>query len=56
VLRLNVVGPLHLAREWSAVDCFSGSGGILSSGLDHGASEVIGVEKEGRYVEITSLK
>jgi 16S rRNA G966 N2-methylase RsmD len=34
------------------LDCFAGSGGILASGLDHGASKVIGIEKEGRYIEM----
>lgn len=32
------------------LDCFAGSGGTLSCGLDQGASKVIGIEKEERYV------
>lgn len=35
-----------------ALDCFAGSGTSLIAALDHGASRVIGIEKEKRYVEI----
>lgn len=52
--------PQQLAEFWCKyivpengvlLDCFAGSGGILTSGLDHG-SKVIGIEKEQRYVEM----
>jgi len=33
------------------LDCFSGIGGILAAGLHHGASKVIGIEQEERYIE-----
>ncbi|MEO8494788.1 MAG: DNA methyltransferase [Planctomycetota bacterium] len=53
--------PKQLADFWCRyilpengvlLDCFAGSGGILAAGLDHGASKVIGLEKEERYVEM----
>lgn len=53
--------PQQLAEFWCKyivpengvlLDCFAGSGGILTSGLDNGASKVIGVEKEQRYVDL----
>jgi DNA modification methylase len=34
------------------LDCFAGSGTMLAAGLDFGASQVIGIEKEKGYVEI----
>jgi DNA modification methylase len=34
------------------LDPFCGSGTMLQAGLDHGASGVIGIEKEAKYVEI----
>lgn len=55
--------PQQLADFWCRyilpengvlLDCFAGSGGILSAGLDHGASQVIGIEKEERYVQMAS--
>jgi DNA modification methylase len=55
------MAPQQLAEFWCRyilpengvlLDCFSGSGGILASGLDHGASRVIGIEQEERYVEM----
>jgi len=42
--------PADLPENGVLLDCFSGSGGILASGLDHGA-QVIGIEKEEPYVE-----
>lgn len=53
--------PKQLAEFWSRyllpengvlLDCFSGGGGILAAGLDHGASHVIGIEQEERYVDL----
>jgi DNA modification methylase len=53
--------PRQLAEFWCRyilpqngvlLDCFAGSGGILAAGLDNGASKVIGIEKEDRYVEL----
>jgi DNA modification methylase len=34
------------------LDPFCGSATMLQAGLDHGASRVIGIEKESKYVEI----
>lgn len=53
--------PKQLAEFWSRyllpengvlLDCFSGGGGILAAGLDHGASRVIGIEQEERYIDL----
>jgi DNA modification methylase len=51
--------PYDLAAWWCKyivppkgvlLDCFCGSAGILAAGLDHGASKVIGIEKEKKYL------
>ena len=34
------------------LDPFCGSGTMLMAGLDHGASKVIGIDKEARYLDI----
>ena len=33
------------------LDCMAGSGTMLVAGLDHGASKVIGIEKEAKYLK-----
>lgn len=52
--------PQSLAAWWSRyilppggvlLDPFCGSGTMLAAGLDHGASKVIGIEKERRYLK-----
>ena len=52
--------PYDLAAWWCRyllppggvlVDAFCGSGTMLQAGLDCGASKVIGIEKERKYVE-----
>jgi DNA modification methylase len=56
--------PYDLAAWWCKyilpskgvlLDCFCGSAGILTAGLDHGASKVIGIEKEKKYL-VTARK
>ncbi len=51
--------PQQLADLWCRyilpengvlLDCFVGSGGMLAAGLDHRASTVLGIEKEGRAI------
>ncbi len=37
-------------------DPFCASGTMLLAGLDHGASKVIGIEKEKRYLAITKRR
>ena len=53
--------PYHLAQWWAKyilptggvlLDPFAGSGTMLQAGLDQGASKVIGIERERKYVEI----
>ena len=34
------------------LDCFAGSGTMLAAGLDFGASQVVGIEKEWKYVPL----
>jgi DNA modification methylase len=55
------VTPYDLAAWWckyilplngTLLDCFSGSGTILAAGLDNGATRVIGIEREKKYLEI----
>jgi DNA modification methylase len=38
------------------LDCFAGSGTMLAAGLDFGASRVIGVERQKRYIQIAQKK
>jgi DNA modification methylase len=53
--------PYDVAAWWSRyilpaggvlLDPFCGSGTMLQAGLDHGASGVIGIDKEAKYLEI----
>lgn len=55
------VTPYDLAAWWCRyllppggvlLDPFAGSGTMLAAGLDHGASKVIGIERERKYLEI----
>ncbi len=52
--------PYDLAAWWCKyilppggvlLDCFAGSGNVLLAGLNHGASNVIGIEKEKKYLK-----
>jgi DNA modification methylase len=54
------VTPYSLAQWWCRyilpadgvlLDPFCGSGTMLLAGLDQGASKVIGIEKEGKYLK-----
>jgi hypothetical protein len=54
------VTPYSLAQWWCKyilpqdgvlLDPFAGSGTMLVAGLDHGASKVIGIEKEAKYLK-----
>lgn len=38
------------------LDCFAGSGTMLAAGLDFGASKVIGIEKEKKYLKIAAKR
>jgi len=38
------------------LDCFAGSGTMLCAGLDFGASKVIGIEKEKKYIKIAEKR
>jgi DNA modification methylase len=38
------------------LDCFCGSGTMLAAGLDFGASRVIGVEKERKYLRMAEKR
>lgn len=57
--------PYELAAWWTKyllppggvlLDPFAGSGTMLQAGLDHGASKVIGIEREKKYVEIAKRR
>jgi DNA modification methylase len=57
--------PCELAAWWCRyilpaggvlLDPFVGSGTILAAGLDHGASKVIGIDKEIKYIQIASRR
>jgi DNA modification methylase len=41
-----------LPADGVLLDPFGGSGAMLQACLDYGASGVIGIEKEARYIEI----
>jgi DNA modification methylase len=41
-----------LPRGGVLIDPFCGSGTMLMAGLDHGASRVIGIDREARYLAI----
>jgi len=38
------------------LDCFAGSGTMLCAGLDFGASQVIGIEQEKKYIGIAEKR
>jgi DNA modification methylase len=38
------------------LDCFCGSGTMLAAGLDFGASRVIGIERQKKYVKIAQKR
>ena len=38
------------------LDCFCGSGTMLEAGLDYGAKQVIGIEKEKKYIQIAEKR
>ena len=38
------------------LDCFAGSGTMLCAGLDFGASKVIGIEQEKKYLKIAEKR
>ncbi len=38
------------------LDCFGGSGTILAAGLDFGASQMIGIEQQKKYVKISEKR
>src|SRR5262249_50525960 len=38
------------------LDCFCGSGTMLAAGLDFGASRVIGVERQKKYIKIAQKR
>ena len=38
------------------LDCFAGSGTMLPAGLDFGASQVIGIEREAKYIKIAETR
>jgi len=54
------VTPIAVADWWCRyllppggllLDCFAGSGTMLEAGLDNGASKVIGIEKQAKYLK-----
>jgi DNA modification methylase len=38
------------------LDCFCGSGTMLCAGLDFGASRVIGIERQKKYIKIAQKR
>ena len=57
--------PYDVARWWVKyllpqggvlLDCFAGSGTMLAAGLDFGASQVIGIEREKKYLDIAKKR
>ena len=59
------VTPYDLASWWckyilpsggTLLDCFAGSGTMLAAGLDHGASKVIGIERQAKYLKIAKKR
>lgn len=45
-----------LPKDGVLVDCFAGSGTMLKAGLDFGASKVIGIEKEKKYLKMAEQR
>jgi predicted RNA methylase len=50
------VGEVSVASRWCFADCFAGSGTMLLAGLDYGASKVIGIEREKKYLKIAEKR
>ena len=45
-----------LPQDGVLLDCFAGSGTMLAAGLDFGASKVIGIEKQRKYLKIAEKR
>ena len=45
-----------LPKNGVLLDCFCGSGTMLEAGLDYGAKQVIGIEKEKKYIKIAEKR
>lgn len=45
-----------LPEKGVLLDCFAGSGSMLLAGLDYGASKVIGIEREKKYLKIAEKR
>lgn len=45
-----------LPQDGVLLDCFCGSGTMLAAGLDYGAKQVIGIEKEKKYIKIAEKR
>ena len=45
-----------LPQNGVLLDCFAGSGTMLAAGLDFGASQVIGIEQEKKYLDIAKKR
>jgi DNA modification methylase len=57
--------PYDVAAWWTKyllpqggvlLDCFAGSGTMLAAGLDFGASKVIGIEQQKKYLKIAEKR
>lgn len=45
-----------LPQDGVLLDCFAGSGTMLAAGLDFGASKVIGIEQQKKYIKIAEKR
>ena len=45
-----------LPQDGVLLDCFAGSGTMLAAGLDFGASKVMGIEQEMKYIKIAEKR
>ena len=45
-----------LPKDGVLLDCFAGSGTMLAAGLDFGASKVIGIEQQKKYLKIAEKR
>jgi DNA modification methylase len=45
-----------LPQDGVLLDCFAGSGTMLAAGLDFGASKVIGIEQQNKYLKIAEKR
>ena len=45
-----------LPKNGVLLDCFAGSGTMLLAGLDFGASRVIGIDKQKKYLKIAEKR